>query len=509
MASTKKNSSSPILATEILQEIFKYIRDLQTLFSCLLVNRQWCRTVIPILWRDPFEKGPSPTIIQLYVRSLPESARCRLKEAGINQISDCIGSTIFEYPSLLKRLRFGDISNSINAWLTPSKIKIDIQDKIKSSEVLREILTLILQSVDSLDELIIEIYKAQFAEISKSNFVFPEFDGVDEPLKNIRKLHFKGNYLSQDLWKPMTEKMTEITHFRIDSSMFSNNDQEFAANFIKKQKNLAHLCLSRNGCWDALASLAVIGKSIRTLCFFKLDFEFIDERAIKGLKACINLRAVDLEYCLHCDSLGLIEAVKTFQNLKYFACLSERRTMPTEIVKTVLETSGNKLEFLFLNPLSWDTMVHQEIIDSLITNGQTLKFLELSGLHEVDTGRILSACPNLIDFIFCAHGNSNLEMMTKIAKTAPPTLRHLRININGHQMSIAIFRIFLENLQIKLESFHVGAPYPENLKAFLNSNGIKDTYPPGRVEVLRKKFIPTFGLEENRFARIPEEFGGR
>ncbi|CAG8619715.1 8331_t:CDS:2 [Ambispora leptoticha] len=507
MASTKKDLSSPILFIEILQEIFEHFRDLQTLFSCLLVNRQWCRAVIPMLWRDPFVKGPSPKIIQLYMRSLPESARCRLMEAGIRQISDLTGPPTFAYHSILKRLRFGDIFNSITAWLVPHKIKVDIQDKIMISEVLREILTLILQSADSLDELIIEIYKAQFVEMSKNNFVFPEFDGVDQSLKKIRKFHFKGDYLSQDLWKPMTEKITEITHLRVESIF--ENDPESTANFIKQQKNLAHLCLSFGGSWRALTSLASMGKSIKTLSFFKLDFEFIDEMAIKGLKSCINLRALDLEYCLNCDSIGLIEAVKSFQNLKYFACLSERRTMPTEIVKTVLETSGNKLEFLFLNPLSWDTMVHQEIIDSLIANGQALKFLELSGINEMNTGRILSACPNLIDFIFCSHGNNNYALLTKIAKTAPVTLRHLRININGHQMSIAELRIFLEDLQFKLKSFHVGAPHPEDLKTFLNSNRIKDTYPPGRIEFLRKKFIPTFGLEENRFARIPEEFFGR
>ncbi|KAF0474128.1 hypothetical protein F8M41_024752 [Gigaspora margarita] len=37
-----------------LIEIFNKLKDYyRFLFSCLLVNRLWCRNVIPILWSDP------------------------------------------------------------------------------------------------------------------------------------------------------------------------------------------------------------------------------------------------------------------------------------------------------------------------------------------------------------------------------------------------------------------------------------------------------------------------
>src|SRR6266542_2256559 len=43
------------LNKDILFLLFEELQnDLKSLFSCLLVNRIWCETVIPILWRDPW-----------------------------------------------------------------------------------------------------------------------------------------------------------------------------------------------------------------------------------------------------------------------------------------------------------------------------------------------------------------------------------------------------------------------------------------------------------------------
>src|SRR5271168_1216743 len=45
---SKLNKDILFLLFEELQNNSKY------LFSCLMVNRLWCETVIPILWRDPW-----------------------------------------------------------------------------------------------------------------------------------------------------------------------------------------------------------------------------------------------------------------------------------------------------------------------------------------------------------------------------------------------------------------------------------------------------------------------
>src|SRR6185369_4162402 len=52
------------LSSEVLAEIFKYIEDShKTLFSCILVNKEWHNINIPILWRDPFYSAGSIRVL--------------------------------------------------------------------------------------------------------------------------------------------------------------------------------------------------------------------------------------------------------------------------------------------------------------------------------------------------------------------------------------------------------------------------------------------------------------
>ncbi|POG58608.1 hypothetical protein GLOIN_2v1729262, partial [Rhizophagus irregularis DAOM 181602=DAOM 197198] len=40
---------------ELIFDIIKYFQDdYSTLYSCVLVNRLWCRLTIPLLWENPF-----------------------------------------------------------------------------------------------------------------------------------------------------------------------------------------------------------------------------------------------------------------------------------------------------------------------------------------------------------------------------------------------------------------------------------------------------------------------
>src|SRR6185437_17108313 len=48
---SKLNKDTLFLIFEELQD------DSKSLFSCLMVNRLWCVTVIPILWRNPWQYG--------------------------------------------------------------------------------------------------------------------------------------------------------------------------------------------------------------------------------------------------------------------------------------------------------------------------------------------------------------------------------------------------------------------------------------------------------------------
>src|SRR5690242_10913031 len=76
-----------MLPNECLFEIFNnflsnyqtdYQNDYKSLFSCLLVNRQWCRIIIPILWSEPKHYFKDKRLIRIYLFSLNAEEQAQL-----------------------------------------------------------------------------------------------------------------------------------------------------------------------------------------------------------------------------------------------------------------------------------------------------------------------------------------------------------------------------------------------------------------------------------------------
>src|SRR5215475_12120799 len=91
---------------ELIYDIIKYFKnDFSTLHSCILVNRLWCRSAIPLLWEDPFS---NPTknynFIEIYLRNLNDddfNAKL-LNEYNIDKNHLFPSNTLFNYSSFIK-----------------------------------------------------------------------------------------------------------------------------------------------------------------------------------------------------------------------------------------------------------------------------------------------------------------------------------------------------------------------------------------------------------------------
>src|SRR3984957_9177190 len=107
----KLNKDILFLLFEGLQE------DSKSLFSCLMVNRLWCETVIPILWRNPWRydidysnKSYLFATIALY---LPDDIKEFLTRQGI-QFSMLHQSLLFDYLSFCRSININIMSDIIS-----------------------------------------------------------------------------------------------------------------------------------------------------------------------------------------------------------------------------------------------------------------------------------------------------------------------------------------------------------------------------------------------------------
>ncbi|RGB30593.1 hypothetical protein C1646_765160 [Rhizophagus diaphanus] len=102
---------------ELTEEIMKYFRkDFSTLYSCILVNRLWCRLAIPLLWEDPFS-APDRNYhcIKTYFCFSSEDSKAKFNEYEIND-NLLFSNTLFNYPSFIKYLDIKKFCYSIKDW---------------------------------------------------------------------------------------------------------------------------------------------------------------------------------------------------------------------------------------------------------------------------------------------------------------------------------------------------------------------------------------------------------
>ena len=78
------------LNKDILYILFEELQsDSNSLFSCLLVNRLWCETVVPILWKNPWchednmDYQKKSSLYHIIIISLPHDVKESLTSQGI------------------------------------------------------------------------------------------------------------------------------------------------------------------------------------------------------------------------------------------------------------------------------------------------------------------------------------------------------------------------------------------------------------------------------------------
>ena len=108
---------------EISTQIIQNLRNnINSLYSLALVNRFWCRLVIPLLWEDPFSithrKNITFHFLDTYFLSLNDHDKNKLKEIKLDKFESNLYKTpLFNYPNLIKTLDFRGMRLHAIEWL--------------------------------------------------------------------------------------------------------------------------------------------------------------------------------------------------------------------------------------------------------------------------------------------------------------------------------------------------------------------------------------------------------
>src|SRR6185437_3904677 len=107
--------------------------DLNTLCSCIQVNRSFCRIFVPILWKNPFKfvnHNKDDKLIQIIntlIHCLDPSDKRRLINEELLRIEDlpATSKTYFKYHTLIKEFELNPLQKGIRLWILKYLTRID------------------------------------------------------------------------------------------------------------------------------------------------------------------------------------------------------------------------------------------------------------------------------------------------------------------------------------------------------------------------------------------------
>ena len=125
----------PKLIKDIIFLILEELQnDRKALYSCLMVNRTWCETTVPILWENPHPTKYSKNIKLVYTMflHLSEESREILKNQEIDLFTETSQRPLFNYISFWRYLNLRSLD-----WILDSITSVSLKKSVLRNEILK------------------------------------------------------------------------------------------------------------------------------------------------------------------------------------------------------------------------------------------------------------------------------------------------------------------------------------------------------------------------------------
>ncbi|CAG8736647.1 34570_t:CDS:2, partial [Racocetra persica] len=352
------------------------ISSIESLYNCLLVNKNLCEIVIPILWEAPFEYlydkllpdwRKVSALTQVYISCLSNGTKSNLEKSGINKKLTIIPPPTFNYVLFLKSLDYRLIFDSVVVWLNESD-KTAQRSTNQHYLIVNELFKLFFKNIKYLESFI-----CKFRPNLINHKLFPNYitlsnlPGAQNHFSSLNRFIIR-DIIPTEWCNDIIQKARKIKEIEVDLSECYEDD-EMIAKLILGQPNLSKISISSRQKLPYISdALKHIAKSLNTIHIFPTI-----SVNLKGLSECSNL--VELK-------------------------LSSEEFISKAIFECFVYSKFSQLRKLHLN----FNNLYLDQISTLIGNTRSLqeiylKFDFIQGLkHSADfINAIADNCPNLIN----------------------------------------------------------------------------------------------------------------
>ncbi|GBC09354.1 hypothetical protein RclHR1_00880008 [Rhizophagus clarus] len=457
--------STPQITPDCLEGIFEYLRnDRSSLFSCLLVNRLWCRLVVHLIWRDPFfcVKGYLSDIIQAYISCLPDTS----KQIVINEISNTDEKTLQQLQQqqpLFNYIKYLQVFNSENFNIAFKRWYEKFNKPYENFNITKLLIDFIFKECSILTKLRIYVWDKWGIPLNKMNFdLLFNREKEGNCLINLKDFVFifysktksveleNSFQIAQNLFDNMEKKSNKIEFLEINfrGQQPPKKVDQSVGNLIKSQKNLKSCKFIEY--WDPKdPSIYKLLLNNSSLTHLNLSLSYFHQSFFEGLLACKNLETLELSRCPEMPSHLVNFPSKGSFSIKHLKVVMNYPAFNESLI-ILLHMCNINLRKLFISG------VDETIIDAICLYNTQLTHLSLLAQQTIfDPPQSLSVLKdlthlklaNIQTYIFSEH------TLTYFIDSLPSSLQHLYFNFNINTNSL---KIFLNDCKIPLKSleFH-------------------------------------------------------
>ncbi|CAG8641738.1 5857_t:CDS:2 [Rhizophagus irregularis] len=409
----------PYLIDDCVYNILQYLQnDGSTLFNCLLVNRFWCKTTIPILYANPFATGyrKKHKLISTIILLFNKEEILQLKnQLGTNQIKkfniDDEHKPLFEYLKYLEDYNYYKISSFMTRFIF-CNITLSISSSLKECKF-------------NISPIFHQRILCQSRNIKQLDISLDLFNS--EAFKNFNVQNFISN-------------LTKLKSLTLSLSLGDTNNNEIEQEFLGSIANNNFNNLNLRKLIIDLTSKKLVGQKINTCEKIYKIIQGQNKLKIFQIRNCcyslLNNILLSLEFRKH--SLVHIEILKELSFI--------RNEWNADVTSLMIKYLGESLQKLLIE----DPTI--QLIENISMYCPNLIFLEIRIYLYVDLS-VLSFLKNLRIRILNIKISYNIDKIffINLANNIPINISKISFSIYFCDFRLSKLKEFLENCHNSFE----------------------------------------------------------
>ncbi|CAG8758955.1 10058_t:CDS:1, partial [Acaulospora morrowiae] len=271
------------------------------LYPCILVNRIWCHTAIPLLWKDPFFNHPradnATLLVDVYISGFSPEEFHALNIRPRNLYSKGL---IFNYVKYLRRINITKIHDAVCFWLeSKSELSTDVP-------IFQSLYRHFVSSAQNIEY--IEFGPGSDSAINENIFILPS---AQFNLCNLENFLCYGEPIN-NLYSTIAKVSTRIKNLRVslvDGYPIFSTTLNDLSNLLRSQKKLERITLdNQTSCFccsqdlssalDMTNVLISLESQTSTLSYIYLgSIDFHNLFPFRQLAKCENLQELIITRC--------------------------------------------------------------------------------------------------------------------------------------------------------------------------------------------------------------------